>query len=107
MRLLPILVVVVLAGCGGSARAPGFLDADRLSEAITKQINEKLNDPSPSQLDDLTASGVEQGESVDQVVCIQSTRSKREFSCKMKLTGGYSENIDILVSKDGKSWISE
>lgn len=96
---------VLIVGCGGSS-PKGFLDHSRLEDKLTEQTNTAIQN---SNGDLQTDQGrlIPVGTTVTDTICIKSTESERKFECKLSLSNGDVDNVTILVSEDGQSFIPE
>lgn len=90
-----ITVLLVVLAVFSNANQ-GFNNLNTLQNAVTKQVNQKLHDPSSSLYSP--------GTSVTSTLCVH--RGGTQYSCLVKGSNGRSVTIPITVSSDGSRWVS-
>ena len=91
--------VITATGCGsaahsGSAQTPTFLDADLLAESVSEKVVDTLaNTPDGSY--PITDSS-----------CTNDPDRPHRFFCHLKFGDDTQENLEVLVAKDGQSWMT-
>jgi outer membrane lipoprotein-sorting protein len=96
------LALVFATGCGGSSKK-GFLDPPNLEQAIEQQTDDAL--AHPSGMSGREASGIPEGTTVSEVICVKSAESPRKFDCRINFSSGDGETLKVIVSEDGKNWV--
>jgi hypothetical protein len=91
--------MVLAAGCGGSRRAAGFLDRERLEGAVRLRVEQGLMTSSPRQR------GARSPTHVRQVDCEPS--GDRRFRCTAVLATGARTSWSVLVAADGRTFSVE
>jgi hypothetical protein len=87
--------MVLVAGCGGSGQ-PGFRDPGRLASAVRRSLEQRLMTSEPRQESARTATHVAR------LGCDHVAGNR--YVCRGVLGNGTKLDVDVVVSKDGKSF---